>query len=150
MANSFISMNIHYVFSTKNRGRLIEKELQQRLWPFMGGIARQNNIIALAIGGTEDHVHMLFSLPGSISPSKAIQLIKSGSSKWVHENFPDKSGFSWQTGYAAFSVSNSNIERIIKYIQNQEEHHKAVTFQKEYLAFLKNSGINYEERYVWG
>ncbi|MCK9399057.1 MAG: IS200/IS605 family transposase [Bacteroidales bacterium] len=150
MANSFISMNIHYVFSTKNREKFIEKELQQRLWPYMGGIAKQNNIIAHSIGGTEDHAHLLLSLPGSISPSKAIQLIKSGSSKWIHESFPDKSGFYWQTGYAAFSVSISNIDRIIKYIQNQEKHHKTVTFQQEYLAFLKNSGIDYDERHIWG
>lgn len=150
MANSFIFMNIHYVFSTKNREELIDMELQQKLWPFMGGIARQNNMVAYAIGGTADHIHILLSLPGSISPAKAIQLIKSGSSKWIHENFPDKSGFAWQTGYAAFSISISNREKVIKYILHQEEHHRVVTFQQEYLSFLNNSNINYDERYVWG
>ena len=150
MANSFIFMNIHYVFSTKNREKLIEKELQQRLWPYMGGIAKQNNMVAYAIGGTEDHIHILLSLPATISSSRAIQLIKSGSSKWIHETFPDKSDFAWQTGYAAFSVGKSTTEKVVQYIQNQEEHHKMVTFQQEYLSFLNSSGINYDERYVWG
>ena len=116
----------------------------------MGGIAKQNNMVAYAIGGTEDHIHILLSLPATISSSRAIQLIKSGSSKWIHETFPDKSDFGWQTGYAAFSVGKSTRERVIQYIQNQEEHHKMVTFQQEYLAFLNSSGINYDERYVWG
>jgi REP element-mobilizing transposase RayT len=150
MANSFISMNIHFVFSTKKRKKLISKEMQQQLWPYIGGIARQNGMVAYAIGGIEDHIHLLLSIPANMSSSKAMQLIKSGSSKWVHETFPDKSGFRWQTGFAAFSVSNSNTERIIRYIQNQEKHHKAVAFQREYLNFLKNSGINYDERFVWG
>ena len=150
MANSFIFMNIHYVFSTKNREKLIDNELQQRLWPFMGGIAKQNNMVAYAIGGTEDHIHILLSLPATISSSRAIQLIKSGSSKWIHETFPDKTGFAWQTGYAAFSVGKSTTEKVVQYIQNQEEHHKMMTFQQEYLSFLNSSGINYDERYVWG
>jgi REP element-mobilizing transposase RayT len=129
---------------------LIDNELQKQLWPYIGGIARQNNMLAYAIGGTEDHIHILLSLPGSISTAKAIQLIKSGSSKWIHDTFSDKSGFAWQTGYAAFSVSKSNREKVVQYILNQEEHHQKTTFQQEYLSFLNNSGINYDLRYVWG
>jgi putative transposase len=150
MANTFIFMNIHYMFSTRNREKLIDNELQKQLWPYIGGIARQNNMLAYAIGGTEDHIHILLSLPGSISPAKAIQLIKSGSSKWIHDTFPDKSGFAWQTGYAAFSVSKSNRERVVQYILEQEDHHKTLNFQQEYLSFLNNNGIKYDERYVWG
>jgi putative transposase len=150
MANSFIFMNIHYVFSTRDRQRTIDKELQKQLWPYIGGIARQNNMLTYAVGGTEDHIHILLSLSGSISTAKAIQLIKSGSSKWIHDSFPDKSGFAWQTGYAAFSVSKSNRDRVVQYILEQEDHHKTLNFQQEYLSFLNNNGIKYDERYVWG
>ena len=150
MASTFISMNIHYVFSTKNRQELIDNEIRHRLWAYMGGIARQNNMVAQAIGGTSDHIHLLLAIPAAISPSKAIQLIKIGSSKWIHEEFPDRSSFSWQTGYAAFSVSVGRLQQTIEYVNNQEQHHKKKTFEEEYLDFLKLSGIEFDKRFVLG
>jgi putative transposase len=150
MASTFISMNIHYVFSTKNRQNLIDKEIRHRLWAYMGGVARQYNMVALAIGGTGDHVHVLLSIPATISPSKAIQLIKIGSSKWIHEEFPEKSSFAWQSGYAAFSVSLGRIAQTIEYINNQGQHHKKKTFEEEYLDFLKKTGIEFDEKYALG
>ena len=116
----------------------------------MGGIARQNNMVAQAIGGTSDHVHLLLSIPATISPSKAIQLIKIASSRWIHEEFPDRSSFSWQSGYAAFAVSVGRVKQTIEYINNQEQHHRIKKFDEEYIDFLKMSGIEFDERYALG
>ena len=95
MAHSYVSNLLHYVFSTKDRRKIITPDLQERLWPYLGGIARENGMKALAIGGVEDHVHLLLSLPATLSVAKAIQLIKGGSSKWIHETFPTKRSFAW-------------------------------------------------------
>ena len=104
---------------------------------------------ALAIGGIEDHVHMLLSIPSTIFIAKALQLIKGGSSKWVHETFPECRLFAWQEKYAAFSVSVSGLDRVIEYIKNQKEHHRKMTFQEEFLILLKKHRIQYDERYLW-
>ena len=150
MAHSYISIYVHYIFSTKNRQKIIMPELEERLWPYMGGIARENKMKALAIGGVEDHAHVFLSLPSTLSISKAIQLVKGGSSMWVSKTFPEFKDFQWQEGYGAFSISLSHIDRTVNYIKNQKEHHKKATFQEEYLAILKKHGIEYDERYLWG
>ena len=149
MASTFSIINIHFVFSTKRRRKLIDKNLRPRLWAYMGGIARQNKMVALAVGGTDNHSHLLISIPAAYSPSKAIQLIKAGSSKWIHDQFPHLKGFSWQTGYSAFSVSPRRIQSVINYINSQEEHHKVRTFEEEYLAFLKSNGLEFNDKNVW-
>jgi putative transposase len=146
---SYISSYFHCVFSTKQRQRIITPELRERLRPFLGGIARQNKMKAIEIGGVEDHVHVLLSLPSTIAISKAVQLIKGGSSKWVHENFPEHRLFSWQEKYGAFSASMSQLDSIIEYIRNQEAHHRTMTFQEEFLTLLKKHQIEYDERYIW-
>jgi len=115
----------------------------------MGGIARQNNMKALSIGGVEDHVHILLSMPATITIAKAIQLIKGGSSKWIHDNFSEHRDFAWQEGYGAFSLSISHMKETIAYIQMQEQHHKKKDFKEEFLAFLKKHDIEYDERYIW-
>ena len=149
MAHSYTKILIHYIFSTKNREKIMTIELQERLWAYMGGIAKGNNMKALAIGGIEDHVHLLISLPVTLSISKAIQLIKGGSSKWVHDTFPDYSKFNWQEGYGAFSVSISQIKNTIAYINRQKEHHLKESFQDEYISVLEEHVIDYDKRYVW-
>ena len=146
---SYISSYFHCVFSTRERRRLITPELRERLWPFLGGIARQNKMKAIEIGGTDDHVHLLLSLPATLPVSKAMQLIKGGSSKWVHETFPDQREFAWQEEYGAFSVSMSQLDKTVAYIKGQEEHHHRRTFQEEFLALLKKHRIEYDERYLW-
>ena len=146
---SYVSSYYHCVFSTKERRPLIDPQLRERLWPFLGGIARQNEMKAIAIGGVSDHVHMLISLPSTISIAKALQLIKGGSSKWVHETFPDHGLFGWQVKYGAFSVSVSQLDRTIQYIRQQEQHHRKMSFQEEFLALLKKHRIEYDERYLW-
>jgi REP element-mobilizing transposase RayT len=142
---SYISSYFHCVFSTKERRRFITPELRERLWPFLGGIARQNKMKAIEIGGADDHVHLLISLP----VSKAMQLIKGGLSKWVHETFPGQREFAWQEEYGAFSVSMSQLDKTVAYIKGQEEHHHRMTFQEEFLALLKKHRVEYDERYLW-
>ncbi len=149
MAHSYTKILVHYVFSTKNREKIIKFELQERLWSYMGGIARENNMKALAIGGIEDHIHLLISLPATLSIAKAIQLIKGGSSKWVHDTFPNYNNFKWQEGYGAFSVSSSQIKNTITYINRQREHHFKKSFQEEYVSILEEHVINYDIRYIW-
>ena len=104
---------MHFVFSTKERRKIITPEMQQRLWPFIGGIAKENGMKAIAIGGVADHVHLLLSLPTTMPVAKAMQLIKGGSSKFVNETFTDQRAFAWQEGYGAFSVSIFHIEETI-------------------------------------
>src|SRR5580704_1356327 len=133
---SYVSSYHHCVFSTKERQHFITSALRQRLWPFLGGIARQNDMKAIEIGGVEDHVHILLSIPSTVSIAKAMQLIKGGSSKWIHETFPEHRLFRWQEKYGAFSVSASQLDKIIEYIRNQEQHHLKMTFQEEFLALL--------------
>src|SRR2546426_8186031 len=144
---SYVSSYHHCVFSTKERRPLITPALRERLWPFLGGIARQNKMKAIEIGGVEDHVHILLSLPATLSISKALQLIKGGSSKWVHETFLEHRLFAWQEKYGAFSVSVSQLDDLIQYIKSQEEHHQKMTFQEEFLALLKKHRIEYDARY---
>jgi putative transposase len=146
---SYVSSYFHCVFSTKERRPLITPALRERLRPFLGGIARENKMKALEIGGVEDHVHILLSLPSIMPISKALQLIKGGSSKWVHETFPEHRLFAWQEKYGAFSASVSQLDAIIRYIKNQEEHHRKVTFQEEFLALLKKHRTEFDERYLW-
>ena len=146
---SYVSSYFHCVFSIKERRPFITPELQKRLWPFLGGMARQNKMTALEIGGVADDVHILLSLPTTISISKAMQLIKGGSSKWVHETFSDQRLFSWQEEYGAFSVSVWQLDKTIAYIRGQPEHHHKMTFQEEFLMLLKKHGVEYDERYLW-
>jgi putative transposase len=149
MGHSFTSSLYHCAFSTKGRRPYITEDLQPRLWPFIGGIARTNGMTAKAIGGVADHIHILLSLPATLAIAKAIQLIKGGSSKWVHETFAEHRDFGWQEGYGAFSLAVSQVERTIAYIESQAEHHRKQTFQEEFLGFLKRHGIQYDERYIW-
>lgn len=150
MPHSYSSTLTHCVWSTKNRHRFLKAELRERLWPYIGGIARENDMIALAVGGIEDHVHVLLSLPATMPLSKAVQLLKGGSSKWIHDTFPMHRDFAWQEGYGAFSVSISGVEETKDYIANQEVHHRTKTFEDEFVAFLKRHRIEYDERYVFG
>jgi len=149
MSNTYTSLYIHIIFSTKDRAPIIHPEWQDRLRAYLGGIARDNKMKALEVGGTADHIHMLVSLPSTIATANTVKLLKGNSSKWVNETFPDQGRFQWQEGYGAFSVSASRIENIRQYIRAQHEHHRKKSYQEEYLAFLKKHGIQYDERYVW-
>jgi REP-associated tyrosine transposase len=149
MSHSYVSNLMHCTFSTKERYPWIDADLESRLWPYIGGIARENRMKALAIGGIEDHLHALLSLPSTMSFAKAVQLIKGGSSKWIHDEFRDLRKFEWQEGYGAFSVSASQLGRTIAYIERQKEHHRKRTFKEEFIKLLDKHQVVYDPRYVF-
>src|SRR4051794_15610568 len=149
MSHSYLGVFVHYVFSTKHRQPWIDPSLEERLWPYVGGIARSNNMKALAIGGVSDHLHGLISLPSTISVADGVRLLKAGSSKWIHDEFSAYAEFNWQDGYGAFSVSPSEIDSVIAYIKNQKEHHRRKSFKEEFLEFLDKSRVEYDPRYVF-
>jgi putative transposase len=144
--HSFTSCLMHCVWATKERRPLIMPDLQRRLWPYLGGIARENKMKALLLGGVEDHVHALISIPATLSVAKSIQLLKGNSSKWIRDTFKEHWAFEWQEGYGAFSISVSSIGDTTRYIENQAEHHRNLTFKEEVEAFLKKHGMEYVER----
>ena len=141
--HSFNSCVVHCVWSTKNREPILTSDLRERLWPYLGGIAKENKIKAFAIGGTTDHVHMLLSLPATLSVAKAIQLLKGNSSKWIHETFPKMRSFEWQQGYGAFSIGISAVDSTIAYIRGQTNHHRARSFREEFQIMLDRHGFDY-------
>jgi len=147
--SSFVKIYIHYAFSTKNREHFIVPELENRLWAYMGGVAKRNNLTAIAINGTEDHAHVLLSLPSTITIAHAIQLVKGASSNWVHKTFPEYQDFEWQKGYGAFSISHYDLEKTINYIKNQKKRHQTQDYKSEFLELLKEHDIDYDERYIW-
>jgi len=149
MANTYTSLHYHIVFSTKNRERWIPPDIEQRIWVYLGGIAKDHKMQPIKIGGIDDHIHVLLGSPATLAPGKIAQLIKGGSSAWIHDTFPNMTGFAWQNGYGAFTVSKSSVSDVAHYIQNQREHHRTRTFQEEYLAMLKKHQIHYDERYLW-
>jgi putative transposase len=149
MANTYTALHYHFVFSTKNRRTWIRPEIEARIWDYLGGIARANKMKPIKTGGIDDHIHMLLGAPPTIAPSKIAQLVKGGSSAWIHETFPELADFAWQDGYGAFTVSKSALGDVTLYIARQREHHRAMSFQEEYRALLDRHGIEYDERYVW-
>lgn len=149
MAHTFSSLLVHVVFSTQDRQPLIDAELRPRLFAYMGGIVRELGAVPMAINGMDDHVHALVTVPATRAMADLMRVLKTNSSRWVHEQWPQRRSFAWQTGYGAFSVSKSNVPEVERYIASQEEHHRHVSFQEEFLAFLRRHGIPFEERYVW-
>jgi REP element-mobilizing transposase RayT len=135
------------VFSTKERNQTIKKEIQPRLWAYMATTYRNHDILVKAVGGLDDHAHLLYQLPASLALSKSVYLVKTSSSQWMKRFVK---GFDWQEGYAAFSVSASQLQSVIRYIENQGSYHKKVSFQQEYIALLKKHGVEYDPRYVFG
>ena len=148
MSHTYCSLLYHCVFSTKNRRRLIAPEIQPRLWAYIGGIARDHGMKPLAIGGVDDHAHLLLALPASIAVATAMREIKSGSSRWMHETCRI-ADFEWQEGYGAFSVGQSQVGAALSYIAAQKDHHRRRDFQSEYLAILRKHRIDCDPRYLW-
>jgi REP element-mobilizing transposase RayT len=142
--HSFISVHVHCVWSTKNRDPSLHSKLRERLWPYLGGIARENKMKALAIGGAADHVHIVLSLPATLSVAKMVQLLKGNSSKWIHETFPGMRSFEWQEGYGAFSIGVSAIDATKAHIRNQAEHHRRRTFREEFATMLRKHGFDFD------
>jgi putative transposase len=139
----------HFIFSTKDRVPYIDAELKPRLLAYMGGIVNELGGEPLIINGVADHVHLLVRLRPAVAPAELLRVLKTNSSRWVHEEWKSRSAFGWQTGYGAFSVSESNVRRVSRYIAEQEEHHRKVSFQEEFMTFLRKHRIDYDERYIW-
>ena len=149
MAHTFTNLLTHVIFSTKDRLPHIDADLKAQLYPYVVGILRELDGKTSIINGTSDHVHLLVQLPPVLSLSDAMRILKTNSSKWVHDRWPARSQFGWQTGYGAFSVSGSNADAVFGYIADQEEHHRRKTFQEEFLEYLRKHQIEYDERYIW-
>jgi len=147
LSHTYVQNVVHVVFSTKERRKLIASEMKERLWSYAAGICKREKIFVHAIGGMEDHIHLLLQVPPTLALAKAVLSIKAHSSKWMGQQ---GQRFSWQEGYSGFSVSASNVADVIRYIHNQESHHKKMTFDKEFLALLKKHGVEFDPKYVFG
>ena len=148
MSHTYSSNRLHIVFSTKERRRIIAPAFQPRLWSYMAEVAKNRGIPILAVGGHDDHAHVLLVLPPTMLLAKCVQAIKGISSKWMTDN--GHRGFAWQQGYAAFSVSASQTTAVVEYIRTQREHHKRHSFEAEFLSLLRKHGIQYDPKYVFG
>jgi len=150
MAQSLARLWTHLIFSTKNRFPFLsDKVLRSEMHAYLAEMLRPHGCETLIVGGVEDHAHALFALSRTLPIASVVKEIKRTSSGWIKETSPKLLKFHWQGGYAAFSVSQSNLQDVIAYIESQEEHHKRATFQDEYRSFLKAYGVEYDERYVW-
>jgi putative transposase len=144
MGHTYSSNLIHCVFSTKNRKPVLHPDRVDALYAYFGGIAKGEGLKLIVVGGTNNHVHLLLALPPSCSLAHSIQKLKGSSSHWMG------SGFSWQEGYGAFSVSPSQVSIVKSYIANQERHHHKRSFEEEFLSLLQNCGLTYDPRHVFG
>ena len=149
MASTFTNLLYHIVYGTKYRQNLIVPSLREPLYEYIGGIIRAGKGVLIRIGGAGDHVHILAKLSPTIAISEALMLVKANSSKWVNEGDLVQPRFEWQTGYAAFSVSESRVGDVRRYIGAQEEHHRRRTFKEEFVELLRKHNIEFEERYVF-
>lgn len=149
MANTYTQIHLHLVFAVKYRDGVIGKEWKDKLYKYITGIIQANKHKLLVINGMPDHIHILVGLRPTQSVSDLLQDIKGSSSKWINDNRLIKGKFEWQEGYGAFSYSASQIDSVVKYINNQEEHHKSRSFREEYLAFLQKFDVEYDERFVF-
>ncbi len=151
MANTYTQVNIHAVFAVKGRENLITENFRSELFQYISGILKNHGLFSLAVNGWKDHVHVFFELKPEVSLSKAMELVKTNSSKWINEKKFTKGKFEWQRGYSGFSYSRSQRNKVIDYIVKQEEHHKKAqnSFKKEYLALLDRFEIDYDPRYLF-
>jgi putative transposase len=149
MPQSLSQVYVHITFSTKNRINLIDFEIENRLFEYLGGICKELECNPVQIGGYKNHVHILCTLSKSITQSDLIMNLKKNSSKWIKLLNNKYKGFYWQRGYGIFSVNPSEIDLVVKYIINQKNHHEKRSFEDEYRAFLRKYKIDFDERYVW-
>ena len=149
MAGKYLSLLVHFTWSTARREPWLEASMRDDLYSYVGGIMRNKKAKLLSAGGMFDHIHLYASMPSTISIGDFVSAVKSNSSRWIHESFSNLRNFAWQEGYGAFSVSKSEEERVMRYIANQESHHRKRTFKEELVALLDKHGIEYDKRYLW-
>jgi REP element-mobilizing transposase RayT len=149
MAGKYLSLLVHFTWSTKGREPWLETEMRDDLYSFIGGIMKNKNARLISADGMFDHIHLYASMPSTISIADFVNVVKSNSSRWIHESFSRLRGFAWQEGYGAFSVSKSEQIKVVRYILNQEDHHRNRTFKEELIGLLEKHGIPYDKRYIW-
>jgi len=148
MPHSFVYLVTHVVFSTRDRAPHLTPELSGRLFPYRAGIIKALRGVPFIVNGPQDHVHLLLSLPAGVSIAEMLRVVKTNSSRWVHEQFPVLRRFGWQSGYGAFTVSCSRLDEVKRYIASQQEHHRKVTFEEEFLSLLRRHGMDYDTSYT--
>lgn len=149
MSGSYTYLGIHFAFSTKSRLPMIDDEIKDRLYEYIGGIIKSLDGIPMEINGMADHIHILCLISKEISVANFMRTVKSKSSKWIHTTFRTKRLFGWQDGYGAFTISKSLEKKAIKYIKDQMKHHKKKSFKEEFISLLEKFEIEYDEKYIW-
>ena len=149
MGHTYHQIYLQTVFAVKYRKAVINKEWRPRLLGVIGNLINEANCKTIIVNGVEDHIHCLIGLKPVVSVAEVMKIVKAKSSKYVNDTRLTKSRFEWQTGYGVFSYGQSQVDRVYKYIQNQEAHHKKQTFRNEYLEFLKRFKVEYDEQYIF-
>ncbi len=149
MPQSLSQTIIHVVFSTKNRVNWIDTKIRNELHAYIAGLLRKHDSQAFRVGGIADHIHIACTLPRTMTQSDLVKLVKHASSDWMRKQSSDYNDFYWQRGYAIFSVSYSNLETVVNYIDKQEVHHENISFQDELRLFMKKSNMSFDEKYIW-
>ncbi len=149
MAQSLSKVYVHITFSTKGRLSLIKEEIKNSLFEYIGGICKGLECNPVKVGGYSNHIHILCTLSRKITQMKLLEEIKKQSSKWIKTKGKEYSKFYWQNGYGIFSVNPSEIDVVIRYIENQETHHQKISFKDEYKAFLKKYNVDFKEEFLW-
>lgn len=149
MANTYSQITIHSVFAVKYRENFIAKDWSDYLHKYISGIITNKGAKSLAVGGWKDHVHILFGMPVTMCISDFMSAVKASSSGWINDQHFSKAKFQWQAGYGAFSFAKSQRDIVIKYIMNQEEHHRIRTFKEEYIKMLNDFDVAYEDKYLF-
>jgi putative transposase len=149
MPQSLSKVTLHIIFSTKNREPWLDSDVRPRMHAYLATICRDLGAELVRVGGVADHVHIVTTLPRTVSQAELIEQAKKTSSKWIKTLDPRYRGFFWQRGYSAFSVSSSQLDAVLQYIEAQQEHHRRRTFQEEYLELLRKHDVDFDERYLW-
>ena len=149
MAQSLSKVIVHIIFSTKERQPWLDSDVRPRMHGYLATICRDLGADIVHVGGFSDHVHIVTTLPRTLSQAQLIEQMKKTSSKWIKALDARYRGFFWQRGYGAFSVSPSQLEAVLRYVDTQQEHHSTRTFQEEYRELLRKHGVDFDERYVW-
>ena|SRR5262244_240665 len=148
MSDSYTNLLYHIVFSTKDRRPFITSEHEVQLYDYLGGIVRSVGGISLALNGTEDHIHLLAKLRPDSALSDVLRDLKANATGWMHDVFPSLKHFCWQRGYGAFTVSQSNVREVSRYIASQKKHHRKISFRDEFIQLLQANGIDYNEQFI--
>jgi REP-associated tyrosine transposase len=149
MGHTATNVLVHFIFSTRHRAPQISPEVEGDLHAYLGGIIRELGGVAVCINGMNDHVHLLVRMPSTHSVADLARLVKTNSSRWVHERWPQRKSFGWQTGYGAFSVSESGQNAVREYILHQQQHHARRSFKEEFVVFLQKNHIAIDGEHLW-